>query len=254
VTIGTARKRRACGVSVGKRSPRKFEKSKNDLYDTPLKGVLPLLPFLAPNTPFIEPCFGNGYLAEHLQANGHVCVGVIEADARTHSYETDGASLFITNPPWTRRFEIGRDAADKIIWEEVLHPMIENLSRQLPLWALFDADWMHTDQATDLIQTCSHIVSVGRLKWIEGTKHQGFDNYSWYRFDAEHVGGPRFIGRGQLVEKPADEIEAPSSPQPPTLDPPELHLSNAARFQRGIREISPGFTPPLQLSPGYIFS
>jgi hypothetical protein len=34
--------------------------------------------------------------------------------------------------------------------------------------------------------SCSDIVSVGRLRWIEGTIMSGKQNFAWYRFDARH--------------------------------------------------------------------
>jgi hypothetical protein len=46
---------------------------------------------------------------------------------------------------------------------------------------------------------CSDIVSIGRVKWIEGSKHTGKDNYGWFRFDARHAGGPVFHGRDQII-------------------------------------------------------
>ena len=64
-----------------------------------------------------------------------------------------------------------------------------------PAWLLLDSDWMHTVQASELIKRCSKIVSVGRMKWIEGTDNTGFDNSSWYYFPQRHFKGPVFIGR-----------------------------------------------------------
>ena len=87
----------------------------------------------------------------------------------------------ITNPPWTR---------------EIMHPMIDRFRYLAPTWLLFDADWMHTKQAAPYMPYCSDIVSVGRLKWISGSKHVGKDNAAWYRFD-RHMHVTRFHGRGQ---------------------------------------------------------
>ena len=52
---------------------------------------------------------------------------------------------------------------------------------------------------------CSDIVTIGRVKWIEGSKHTGKDNHAWYKFDVRHRIGPAFHGRGQ------DEITPPRS-------------------------------------------
>jgi hypothetical protein len=45
-------------------------------------------------------------------------------------------------------------------------------------------------------------VAIGRVKWIEGSKHTGKDNFAWYRFDDRHSSGPVFHWR--------DQIETPS--------------------------------------------
>lgn len=167
-----------------------FERRKNDAYDTPAKACSELLKHLLPGTWFIEPCAGTGELRGHLKVAGHVCLYSFDieprgkmigaADARTEKFE-GMASCFITNPPWTR---------------ELLHPIIANLSGQLPTWLLFDADWIHNASTPKgLIDICERVVAQGRVKWIPDSKHQGVDNVAWYRFDATHTGGPRFFNR-----------------------------------------------------------
>jgi hypothetical protein len=123
-----------------------------------------------------------------LQDAGHKCIGVFDiesqnkkvlyADAREHEY--DWAECFITNPPWDRK---------------ALHPIIENLSRQLPTWLLFDADWMHTKQSVPFMPWLHKIVSVGRVKWIPDSKMTGKDNCCWYLFDATREAPAQFVGR-----------------------------------------------------------
>lgn len=180
---------------MAKRSPGVFERKERDYYPTPDSAVKPLLPLLAPGTRFIEPCAGDGRLIEALQIAGHVCVEafdiepqddcIAKADARhwrrdgyVSSY---GHRMIITNPPWAR---------------PVLHALIDHLPRQHPTWLLFDADWAHTRQAGPLLRTCHLIVSVGRVKWEPGSKHQGKDNCAWYFFaDRERIGEIRFRGR-----------------------------------------------------------
>ena len=41
--------------------------------------------------------------------------------------------------------------------------------------------WSHTRQAEPFMPSCSDIVSVGRLRWIEGTTMSGKQNFAWYR-------------------------------------------------------------------------
>ena len=52
-------------------------------------------------------------------------------------------------------------------------------------------------QAAPFMASCSDIVAIGRVKWIEGSKHTGKDNYAWFRFDIRHKNGPIFHGRDQ---------------------------------------------------------
>lgn len=168
---------------MGKRSD--FDRRKNDAYHTPAAPVLPLIPHLRGVKTFAEPCAGEGHLVGHLQRFGLVCAyeGDIEAgyDALEYRFEDEATfDAIITNPPWTR---------------EILHPMITRFQSIAPTWLLFDADWIHTRQAVPFIDQCSHIVSVGRVKWIEDSKFTGKDNAAWHRFHAQHVGGPRFFAR-----------------------------------------------------------
>jgi hypothetical protein len=51
--------------------------------------------------------------------------------------------------------------------------------------------------------SCSDIVAIGRVKWTEGSKHTGKDNYAWYRFDVNHTAGPVFHWRDQNETAPA---------------------------------------------------
>ena len=171
---------------MGKRSS--FERVPRDFYPTPYEAVVPLLPHLLPQTYYIEPCAGDCALLTPLQEAGHRCIGVFDiesplttvqyGDARSLLY--GWADCFITNPPWSR---------------DVLHPIIENLSRQLPAWLLFDADWMHTKQSTPFMPYLHKIVSVGRVKWIPDSKMTGKDNCCWYLFDQTSEAPAQFIGR-----------------------------------------------------------
>jgi hypothetical protein len=93
----------------------------------------------------------------------------------------------ITNPPHSR---------------EVMHRLITHLQRIAPTWLLIDADWAHTRQAAPYMAACTHIAAIGRVKWIEGSKFTGKDNFAWYRFDARHNAGPLFHWRDRLAQSP----------------------------------------------------
>ena len=171
---------------MGKRSD--FERRERDFYPTPYEAVVPLLDHLMPRTLFVEPCAGDGVLVSHLQRHGHHCVSATDIEPHDPSvkaldvFQADIAhgECFITNPPWDR---------------SILHPMIDYLSAQAPTWLLFDADWMHTKQAAPYLDRLEAIVSVGRVKWIPGSKMTGKDNCCWYLFCDVPSNHTQFYGR-----------------------------------------------------------
>jgi hypothetical protein len=183
--LTAARFRRGGGNSrempVGKRSS--FKRRPMDSYDTPAEAVLPLVPFLGGIKTFAEPCCGDWHLVKHLERHGLRCVYADDIKIGLDALWLDnelGFDAIITNPPWTR---------------ELLHPLIKHFIRLAPTWLLFDADWCHTRQAAPMLGHCSHIVTVGRVKWIPDSPFTGKDNAAWYRFDERHADGPRFFGR-----------------------------------------------------------
>ena len=171
---------------MGKRSA--FTRHSRDFYVTPEDAVQPLLPHITNITTFVEPCAGDGALVEHLCRRGKYCVDAVDIEPQTNLVrKLDALSLryctgqaFITNPPWSR---------------PILHELIVHLSELAETWLLFDADWMHTKQSQTLIKRCKKIVSVGRLKWIPGSKMTGKDNCAWYLFDNFEDNKTIFIGR-----------------------------------------------------------
>ena len=171
---------------MGKRS--NFERVERDYYPTPYEAVVPLLEYLDPETWFMEPCAGDGRLVAHLEKHGHICEGAYDIEPRHPEVDKRDAftlkmsgSLIITNPPWDRK---------------ILHPMIDYfLAQNAEAWLLFDADWMHTKQAAKYMDNLQAIVSVGRVKWIEGSKMTGKDNCCWYLFVQDKVGETHFYGR-----------------------------------------------------------
>jgi len=167
-------------IQIGKRSS--FKRVEKDLYRTiDWRAVASLSPFLNPGTKYAEPCWGYGDLESWLSFKGHECVyrsdiqphynDILQKDAlELNSDDLSTAECIITNPPWTRN---------------ILHPMIERLSRLKPTWLLFDSDWAFTKQAQHYLDSyCTDIVAIGRLVWIPDTNISGKDNCSWYRFDA----------------------------------------------------------------------
>lgn len=162
---------------MGKRSD--FVRNPRDFYPTPIEALAPLVPRL-PSWEFgyIEPCAGNYALVNHmarLRPNA-ICVGAYDIEPQHAAVQRGDATslrlpapfMVITNPPWDR---------------PVLHGIIDNLAGQTTCWLLLDADWMHTKQAIPYMVWCTDIVSIGRVKWIAGSKMTGKDNCAWYRFD-----------------------------------------------------------------------
>tara|TARA_R100000541_G_C1855632_1_gene78359 strand:- start:70 stop:609 length:540 start_codon:yes stop_codon:yes gene_type:complete len=165
---------------MGKRS--NFARVERDYYPTPIKAVEPLIPHLPYAFDYVEPCAGDGRLIRHiteLTEGTAECIYASDIEPKADNIRcADANSLYfggygtidymITNPPWDRK---------------ILHPMIEHWLEICPTWLLFDSDWVHTQQSAPYIEYCSKIVSVGRVKWIEGSKGVGYDNCCWHLFD-----------------------------------------------------------------------
>lgn len=179
------------GLIMGKRS--NFKRIPRDFYPTPIDAVRPLVAHLPASAHYAEPCYGDGALVRSLEElTGNLwCVWESDIEGgRGASIVMDaldillpdlsGVDLIITNPPWDRK---------------ILHPMIEHFSAMRPTWLLFDADWMHTKQASPYMPWLRKVVSVGRVKWIPGSKMTGKDNCAWYLFDQRSTGPIEFIGR-----------------------------------------------------------
>jgi len=171
-----------------------FKRRARDKYDTPLEAVLPLLPHLKLPLGFCEPCAGKGSLVDALVAYGALrCSAydrwprrddIIKKDARTLGIlDLNNADYIITNTPWSK----------EMLW--LMHELIVRFSDLRPTWMLTYADWMHTLHYVRFKPRVRRIVSVGRVRWIEGSKSNGYDNMCWYLFDKPSLREPVFIGR-----------------------------------------------------------
>jgi hypothetical protein len=171
-----------------------FERRPRDFYTTPIEPVKPLIDHLPYTFDYVEPCAGDGRLINNITelTEGHgncifasdiepLAEGMFKNDALTLDFGGYGViDMCITNPPWNRDF---------------LHPFIEHWLNICPTWLLFDADWMHTKQSAVLMTYCAKVISVGRVKWIEGSKGVGKENVCWYLFDANKTHQTYFYGR-----------------------------------------------------------
>ena len=179
-------------LELGKYSS--FERIERDYYRTPLAPVKPLIDHLPYAFDYVEPCAGDGSLINHIWdlTEGHgECIyksdiepqasGIYKADALTLDFGGYGVvDMCITNPPWSRDF---------------LHPFIEHWLDICPTWLLFDSNWKETKQSAVLMTYCAKVISVGRVKWVEGSKGVGKEDCSWYLFDANKTHQTYFYGR-----------------------------------------------------------
>ncbi len=179
---------------MGKRSD--YVRKPRDYYPTPLAAVTALVPHLPTAFTYAEPCAGDGRLIQHISKllPNSECTLASDIELRESEEEIEEidaleitatdlqhSDLIITNPPWDRK---------------ILHPMIEHFSDLRPTWLLFDADWVHTIQSSELVKTrLCKIVSIGRVKWIEDSAGSGKDNAAWYLFDKNKTGPTEFYGR-----------------------------------------------------------
>lgn len=161
-----------------------YEKRPNDFWPTPFAPVRVLADHLPGGSTFIEPCAGDGRLADHLERLGHRCVlkcdvepqrGDVERRSAFQVRVRRGVDFFITNPPWTR---------------EMMHPLMRHMYEQRPTWLLFDADWAFTDQSVPHMPYCRKIVAVGRVSWFENGATDRV-NVAWYLFDGTRP--PSFV-------------------------------------------------------------
>lgn len=163
------------------------QRRKNDFYATvDHRAVTPLLPFLEPQSWYVEPCAGDGSLIGLLDQYGHRCLGRFDLSPqcpyipqRDALEVIDMAPRVITNPPW--------DPA-------MLHPLIEHFVQAADeTWLLFGASWPQTKQSKRLGELfCTDIVSVGRVKWFLNSKNDATDDCSWYRFSQDKDGATRY--------------------------------------------------------------
>lgn len=194
---------------MGKRTD--FPRIPRDLYETPWEPVVALSPYLDDVEGFAEPCCGRGALIQHLERLGHVCrwasdvePGMELDDAEIMDaltlVETDlsGCTHVITNPPWPAKHGRGEPTLS----------LIRHLSSLRPTWLLLAADFAHNGYAAEVLRYCTRIVSVGRVRWMPGTKMDGYENAAWYKFDQDiNPAVTMFHGAGDGVPRYARGVE-----------------------------------------------
>lgn len=166
-----------------------FERRERDFYPTPREPVQVLKPFLSPlgkSFTFAEPCCGAGDLVRHLEEMGGVCKWQTDLPVDVRKIKplwVRTCDYIITNPPWPHpKMTAGQPTVD----------IIRACMNLRMSWFLLSADFMHSRYFAPLQDNCRRIVSAGRIKWIEGSKHAALDNAAWYLFSVNHSGGPKF--------------------------------------------------------------
>lgn len=171
-----------------------YEPKPRDFFPTPYSAVVPLRHMIPMGSSFCEPCAGDGRLVTHVEdLLGGQCFFASDIEPQ-NDYVTklDGNDLtpeaveyceyIITNPPFT--------------WA-VLEPMLEKWIELRPTIVLLPADFMHNKRVAPLMRKCLWVKSIGRVKWIEGSKGAGVENFAWYCFVKGHTGPTHFYGRGE---------------------------------------------------------
>lgn len=174
---------------VAKRS--NFEKRPRDLYETPVEAVRCLMPHLkrAGVVRYIEPCAGSGKLVRGIEVLSAIdsidvkCMGlydihpldpsIMQLDANDlRAYHLNGANTIITNPPFSFH---------------VLKHLIPIFTHLAPTWLLLPHDFSANLRSGPFMEHCHKIQPIGRVKWIENSKHMGMENSSWYQFRAQRA-------------------------------------------------------------------
>lgn len=181
---------------MGKRSPG-LARRERDCYDTPAEAVEPLLRHWREcdmeGLRIVEPCAGAGRLCWALVEAGHKIVWASDIEPRHARVQKLSAwdlreshiaklkpDVIVTNTPWPSKGSKG---------EPVLS-LARHFMSMRRTWLLLAADFMHNAGAAKLIEHhCSRIVSVGRVRWIEGSAYDGVDNACWYCFEQKLYSG-----------------------------------------------------------------
>ncbi len=171
----------------------RFVRRANDFYPTTdPAAVAALSPFLPSRTRFFESCAGAGDLVRQISDLGHICLDTFDIspgcpvvrqyDALQWAGSDDSETVVITNPPYT--------------WA-ILRQLIQHfLLHVAATWLLLEADFAHNLRSAPFMRHCCMIVSVGRLKWEQGTRHKSSKNYTWFLFTRSDDALPTFYPRG----------------------------------------------------------
>lgn len=89
------------------------------------------------------------------------------------------ATHFISNPPWVN---------DKASDFQLLR-IINTLAEVRPTWLLLNANFAFNKRSSDAMAICTDIITVGRLKWIKGSRFSATEDSAWFLFDPKTATG-----------------------------------------------------------------
>ncbi len=179
------------GGSLGKRA--KYELKPRDKYFTPYEAVVPLDKVMEYGFSFCEPCAGDGRLVHHIEQllPGTLCPAAFDIEPNANwVLQKDALDLteddvmycdyIITNPPFTY---------------SILKPLMEKFISLRPTILLLPADYMHNIRMAPFMWQCEWVKSIGRVRWVEGSKTTGVDNFAWFKFNKDNDQHTQFFGR-----------------------------------------------------------
>lgn len=175
---------------MGRLNPN-FDRSPADFYRTPARAIPPLMQRLLSSVRYVEPAAGDGTLIDLLSGYGNVCEAAFDVEPRRGDIRQRNALDLTRGDIGTATMFIGN-----LPWSWPLFPnLIRHLTSLLPLWTLAPARFAHAARSAALMDMCSDIVALPRLKWFPDSKTQGTQDSVWLHFDAAHRGGPHFHPR-----------------------------------------------------------
>jgi hypothetical protein len=150
-----------------------------DFYQTPIRALVPLIPYLPEGCCFAEPCAGRGRLAYLLVELGHQCVyvGDLQFSGDDALAKLDYAPwckdyLIVTNPPFSKKVAMLRHF----------------LRTGRVVWLLLPTDWKYTGEAGPFMRYCFREVPITRVKWFSDTPDRSAQNYAWFGFQRDYRG------------------------------------------------------------------
>ncbi len=151
-----------------------------DLITTPAEPVRVLVKALG-SQPLVyaELCAGDGRLISHLKGEGHICGWAADIAPRAPGIERLDASL-ITSEQWEERPEIEVAISNPPYSRHLAVPILTAaITWPVTSWWLVPLSWLGNQWFRPFAPHVRHLAVVGRIRWIEGSKHKSSEDYVW---------------------------------------------------------------------------